>query len=104
MGADDAFAAVRGRLLAEPDAEERVAFACPALLCGGRIVAMRSGDALVVKLPRARCAELVADGVATPFGAGGRTMREWVRIEGPDPGRWTAYAEEALAFARAGAA
>ncbi len=92
MGAEAAWAAVRERLLAEPDVGEGVAFASPNLNREGRIVAMRRGDDLVVKLPAARCAELVAGGAAVSFETRGRRMREWVAVGEPDPVRWTGYA------------
>ncbi len=98
-----AFAALAEPLLAEPDVEPGTNFSRrPGLRVGGRIFAMVVSDALVVKLPAERCAALVAEGTAVPLRTRGRPMREWVSMTGaPDPERWRALAEEALAFGRA---
>jgi hypothetical protein len=54
---------------------------------------------LVVKLPHARVAELIASGAGEPFDAGkGRPMREWVALTEADGATWLALSEEALAF------
>jgi hypothetical protein len=72
-------------------------FGASALKVDGSIFAMVQHGRLVVKLPAARVAELIADGAGEPFGAGkGRPMREWVAIR--DDTRWRELAEEALAF------
>lgn len=74
-------------------------FGASALKVNGSIVAMLMDDALVVKLPAARVAELINSGAGEPFGAGkGRPMREWVAL-GADAD-WSAIAREALAFVR----
>lgn len=54
---------------------------------------------LLVKLPRDRVAELIASGIAQPFESGkGRVMREWALISHSANRRWSALADEALAF------
>jgi hypothetical protein len=73
-------------------------FNCPALSVNGKMFAMLNGDPLVVKLPAARCAELIGSGRTEAFGNGGRIMREWVRTTGQETGGWPALADEALAF------
>jgi hypothetical protein len=63
----------------------------------GSIFAMLSHGALVVELPTARVAELIADGAGGPFDAGkGRPMRQWLTVA--DDVARTALAREALAF------
>jgi hypothetical protein len=57
-------------------------------------------DELVVKLPAARCAELVAAGGAHPFEVGRRRMREWVAITHDVGADWRVLVREALAFVR----
>jgi hypothetical protein len=77
-------------------------FGSTALKVGDSIVAMSVGGALVLKLPRARVQELLADGVGTPFRNGrGAAMREWVAL-GPDDSADVLLAREALAFVRKG--
>lgn len=61
-------------------------------------------DAMVVKLPRDRVAELVADGQGEPFAPAGRVFREWVSLPRADRGLWRALLVEAVAFARQGLA
>jgi hypothetical protein len=97
--AEEAFAAIAGRLRGEPDITEGTGFGRrPGLRSGGKIFAMLIGDEIVVKLPAERCAELVAGGLARPFDRGkGTPLREWVMAR---TGDWDALADEALAFAR----
>ena len=74
-------------------------FGSSALKAGGSIFAMLTRGRLVVKLPRARVAGLIASGAGEPFDAGkGRPMKEWVTVAGADGATWLALAEEALAF------
>ncbi|WP_326999878.1 hypothetical protein OHA72_32685 [Dactylosporangium sp. NBC_01737] len=57
----------------------------PGLKTGGRCYAFTSGDDMIVKLPAARVAELVAAGVGLPCSPRpGRPMREWVRLPAQD--------------------
>ena len=58
------------------------------------------GSGLVVKLPRARVAELIAAGVGRPFAPAGRVFAEWVSIPKPDRKRWLALLREGVAFAK----
>jgi TfoX/Sxy family transcriptional regulator of competence genes len=74
-------------------------FGADALRVDGSIFAMASRDRLVVKLPRARVAELIAQGAGEPFDAGkGRPMKEWLAVTAAGDDAWRELAEEALAF------
>jgi hypothetical protein len=53
---------------------------------------------LVVKLPRQRVAELIAEGVGRQFAPAGKVFREWVSIPEPDPRQWRALLDEGIAF------
>jgi hypothetical protein len=64
---------------------------------------MLTRDELVLKLPKSRVAELVANGEGRPFDAGkGTPMKEWVVVADDDLDTWLALAEEAFAFVSAG--
>ena len=77
----------------------RRGFGSDALQAGGRIFAMTSGGLLVLKLPAARVAALVASGEGEPFDAGrGRPMKEWVVVVRGGRKRCLALAREACAF------
>ncbi len=56
------------------------------------------GSGLVVKLPKRRVDELVAEGVGKPFAPAGRVFGEWVSIPTPDRQRWSDLLREGLAF------
>ena len=93
------FAQVIEELGNEPGVVERTGFGkMPGLRVEGRIFAMLVEDELVVKLPAARCSELVEDGAA-PFVIGRRQMREWVSV-GRGASDWPGLAREALLFVR----
>jgi hypothetical protein len=75
------------------------AFGATSLKTSGKIFAMLVKDRLVVKLPAARVAELVEQGVGEPFDPGhGRIQKEWVSVIGSDAARWRALADESEAF------
>ncbi len=56
-----------------------------------------TGDA-VLKLPRERVAELVAEGVGQPFGPGKKVFKEWVLVSQEHRDRWLELLQEARAF------
>lgn len=72
-------------------------FGTATLRVQGRIAAFTPGDHLVVKLPAARVAELVASGTGQPFPSR-RPMREWVEILADDEGAWHEHVAQALAY------
>jgi hypothetical protein len=83
--------------LQRPTGSGRRLFGAETLKVGGSIFAMLSHDALVVKLPAPRVAELIAGGAGGPFTAGkGSPMREWLTVGAEAD--WEEVAREALAF------
>lgn len=71
------------------------------LTVGGKTFAFLHGDRLIVKLPAARAADLVARTGAVHFEAGGRLMREWISVGEPEDGEaWRALLDEAYAYVR----
>ncbi len=75
-------------------------FGATELKVGGKIFAMLVRDRLVVKLPQARVAALVAAGTGERFDPrhDGRLMKEWLVIAPSATEQWQSLAEEALAF------
>jgi hypothetical protein len=99
--AERAFAGVVAALVVEPGVTAGRAFHNPGLKIGTKLFAMLHPEGLVVKLPEARCRELLASGAVGTFDRGqGTPMREWVTVTEPDPRRWVSYAREALSFGR----
>ncbi len=73
-------------------------FGSNALKINNRIFAMLAGGRLVVKLPRARVAELIETGHGEPFDSGkGTPMKEWITLTG-DEAQCRALVVEAQAF------
>jgi hypothetical protein len=71
------------------------------LKVAGRIFAMLVRAELVLKLPDARVAELVAKNEGTHFDAGKRRpMRQWFVLSPTSAMRWLPLAKEALAFVK----
>ncbi len=58
----------------------------------------RSSGRLVVKLPKARVAELVESGEGAPFAPAGKVFREWVALSDGDEARWAELIEESIDF------
>jgi len=77
-------------------------FGASGLKVHGKIFAMISRGALVVKLPRKRVDELVASGTGRAFDPGhGRLMKEWVTIAPSNSRQWGKLALEAREFVAA---
>jgi hypothetical protein len=56
------------------------------------------GSGLVVKLPKARVAELIEQGVGQSFAPAGRVFKEWLSVPKPDKRRWRSLLREGIAF------
>jgi len=56
------------------------------------------GSGLVVKLPKARVAELIEQGHGQPFAPAGKVFQEWVSIPERDRRRWRSLLQEGIAF------
>jgi hypothetical protein len=57
------------------------------------------GSGLVVKLPKARVAELIDAGVGEPFAPAGKVFKEWLAVPRVDRRRWRSLLREGVAFA-----
>ncbi len=67
------------------------------VLVRGRLFAFLDGDDLVVELPEARVADLLARDIVVPFqGAAGPPSRAWVRVS--DIELWSELSREAHEF------
>jgi hypothetical protein len=100
MAADEAFERLTRRFISDPTVSQGTGFgSSPGLRARGRIFAMLSGDALVVKLPKDRVDQLVASGDGIRFDPGhGRVMKEWISVPPKKADEWEALAREAFAF------
>ena len=77
-------------------------FGSPGLKTGGKVFACLWQGKLVVKLPAARVAALVAEGKGARFDPGmGRQMKEWVEVGPSSADEWLALAAESRAFVEA---
>lgn len=75
-------------------------FGSTGLRVRGKVFALAdyAGD-LMVKVPQARAAELIATGGVSPIVMAGRTMREWVTMPlAAGVEAWRALVEEAYAY------
>jgi hypothetical protein len=88
-------------LLYDPAVGRSTMMGYPCVRRAGRFFASfdARAEALVVKLPRSRVIELIADGTGEPFAPNGRTFREWVTIPEPEPDMWEQLLAEARDFA-----
>ncbi len=60
------------------------------------------GSGMVVKLPRDRVDELIAQGIGRPFAPANRVFREWVSVPIRDRRRWRALLRESVRFVAPG--
>lgn len=101
--AEEEFEAVERALLDEPGTSRGTGFgSSPGVRANGRIAAMLVGGRLVVKLPAARCQEVIEGGGAEFLSMGRRTMREWVGVGTERADEWVGLAREALGYVAAG--
>jgi len=56
------------------------------------------GSGLVVKLPRARVAELIEQGAGQAFAPAGRVFREWVAVSTVDRSKWLSLLMKGIEF------
>lgn len=86
----------------EPQLVESTIMNGPCLRLDKEFVALVAykDSGLVVKLPKARVAELIADGVGHPFGPAGRIFKEWLCVPKIDRRRWRSLLREGIEFAR----
>lgn len=104
MDASALFEEVAAAHTGDADVLRAKMFGAPGLRVRGKFFACLVKGQLVLKLPVARVAALVASGTAAPFDPGmGRPMKEWVTVA-PDAAPWPALAAEAKTFVAAGAA
>jgi hypothetical protein len=79
------YAGVTGISVPPTEPGRQGGFGSQALKINNRIFAMLVGGRLVVKLPRARVAELIETGHGQPFDGGkGKPMKEWVALTGDE--------------------
>ncbi len=80
--------------------QAKQSFGANGLKIHNKIFAMLVGERLVVKLPKQRIDDLLADGQGERFDPrrDGRLMREWFVLSPTSDEDWLALAREALAF------
>ena len=90
-------------LLYDPGVGRATMMGYPCVRLAGKFLASYDDKTrqLVVKLPRARVAELVEIGAGDPFAPAGKVFREWVAIPTADGDLWQRLLAEAVEFARA---
>jgi hypothetical protein len=95
------YARLTDDLLYDPAVGRSTMMGFPCVRRAGRFFASfdTHAEALVVKLPHERVADLVADGTGEPFAPNGRVFREWVTIPQPDAELWERLLAEAREFA-----
>lgn len=103
---EEVFRELERSLLAEhPEDERGRMLRSSGLRTAGRFYAFATGGDLVVKLPAARVAALIASGTGRPCEPrAGRPMREWVRLPLSDGQTGARLLDEARSFVAAGAA
>lgn len=58
----------------------------------------RASGNVVVKLPKQRVADLIAEGRGRSFAPAGKVFKEWVELPDLDEDAWEALLDEAIAF------
>jgi hypothetical protein len=103
MTAEEMFWELVEPMLADPAITRSTMMGLPCVRHDGRFFASldQRTEALLVKLPRERVAELIAEGAGEPFAPAGRTFREWIALRAPDRDRWQALLDEAREFVTA---
>ncbi len=78
-------------------------FGSKGLKVARKLFAFESKQRLVLKLPKARVDELVAEGIGLYFDPGhGRLMKQWIALGAEQQARWSGLAKEALELAATG--
>jgi hypothetical protein len=91
-----------GDLLYDPAIGRATMMGYPCVRMAGKYLASYDDKRarLVVKLPRDRVAELIAEGSGEPFAPAGKVFREWVAIPTVDRRLWQRLLADAVDFAR----
>lgn len=99
----NSYAAIVDKYASTAGVETGRMFGAQGLKISDKVFAMEVKGRLVVKLPAQRATDLVATGGAKLFDPGhGRLMKEWVEIDTNSKLDWSALAQEAFAFVKAG--
>ena len=98
----DEFWGVVDHLLDEPDIDQGTLMRFDCLRVNGEFAAAphHTGSGAIVKLPKGRVTELIAQDVAAPFAPAGKVFREWAHLVSEDPAVWRPLINEAIEFAR----
>jgi hypothetical protein len=101
MSPEELFWDLAEPMLADPAITRSTMMGLPCLRYEGRFFTSldRRDQALIVKLPRQRIAQLVEDGIGRPFAPAGKVFREWVALPDPDEQLWRDLLAEARAHA-----
>ena len=104
--ARDLYDELTDELLYNPAIGRATMMGHPCVRLAGRFLASYDDKAgcLVVKLPRERVSELVANGDGDTFAPAGKVFGEWVSIPTDDRDLWQTLLAEAVDFARRGLA
>jgi len=93
------FDPIAQRDLALPDIDIGPMFGSEGLRLRGKVYAFVGySGALIVKLPRGRIDELIAEGTVVRLEMRGRAMREWASCAQPDAATWAQLVDEARDF------
>lgn len=104
LAPEERYARIVAALLGSPDVSQSTqkGFGASGLMIRGKLFATLRRDELLLKLPKARVATLIATGNGKPFDRGqGRPMKEWLTVPQHSQEDWLALAREAMAFVAA---